>query len=61
MIFVGMMMTHDYSLGQGVKTIILTIIGMALILFVALVFFNLVDDMVRFFYSIYRELLYRRI
>ena len=61
LIFFGMMMTHDYSLGQGIKTMILTIIGMALILFVTLVFFNLVDDMVRFFYSIYRELLYRNI
>ena len=61
LIFFGMMMTHDYSLGEGIKTIILTIVGMALILFVALVFFNLVDDMVRFFYSIYRELLYRKI
>ena len=61
LIFFGMMMTHDYSLGQGIKTMILTIVGMALILFVALVFFNLVDDMVQFFYSIYRELLYRNI
>lgn len=61
LIFFGMMMTHEYSLGQAVKTMFLTIVGMALIIFIGLVLFNLVDDMVRFFYSLYRELLYRSI
>lgn len=61
LLFFGMMMTHEYSLGEGVKTMILTLVGMALILFVCLVLFNLVDDMMSFFYSIYRELLYRKI
>lgn len=61
LIFFGMMMTHDYSLGKAIKTMILTIVGMALIIFIGLVFYNLIDDMMQYFYGLYRELLYRNI
>lgn len=61
LIFLGMMMTHDYLPGKGILTMILTIVGMALLVFIALMVFNLVDDLVNFVYSIYRELLYRRL
>ncbi len=61
LIFFGMMMTHDYLLGKGILTMILTIIGMALIVFIGLMVYNLVDDMVSFIYGLYRELLYRRL
>lgn len=61
LIFFGMMMTHDYMLGEGIKTMILTIIGMALIVFIALMIYNLISDMTGFFYSLYRELLYRQL
>ena len=60
MIF-GMMMTHDYMLGEGMKAVVLTIIGIALIIFLGLMFFNLIDDMVNFGKDIYRELLYRKL
>ncbi len=60
MIF-GMMMTHDYMLGEGMKAVVLTIVGIALIIFLALMFFNLIDDMVNFGRDIYRELLYRKL
>lgn len=61
LIFFGMMMTHDYSLGNAVKTMILTIVGIALIIFIGLVLYNLIDDIISFFYSLYREMLYRNI
>ena len=61
LIFFGMMMTHDYLLGKGILTMLLTIVGMALIVFIGLMVFNLVDDMTSFIYGIYRELLYRRL
>lgn len=61
LIFFGMMMTHDYMLGKGAVTIVLTIVGMALIVFLGLLIFNLVDDMTNFVYSLYRELLYRNL
>lgn len=57
----GMMMTHDYLLGKGIKAVILTIIGIALIIFLALMFINLIDDMVNFGRDIYREMLYRQL
>ena len=34
----GMLMTHDYMLGEGMKSVVLTIIGIALIIFLALMF-----------------------
>lgn len=61
LIFFGMMMTHDYLLGKGILTMILTIIGMALIVFIGLMVYNLVDDMTGFVYGLYRELLYRKL
>lgn len=61
LIFFGMIMTHDYMPGKGIKTMILTIVGMALIVFLGLMIYNLVDDMMRFFYSLYREMLYRNL
>lgn len=57
----GMMMTHDYLLGKGIKAVILTIIGIALIIFLGLMFINLVDDMVNFGRDVYREMLYRQL
>lgn len=57
----GMMMTHDYLLGKGIKAVVLTVIGIALIIFLALMFINLVDDMVNFGKDIYREMLYRQL
>jgi len=59
LLFFGMMMTHDYSLGNGLKTMVLTVVGMALIIFVGLVFTNLFEDIIGYFVDIYRELLYR--
>lgn len=61
LLFFGMMMTHDYSLGTGVKTLVLTVIGMALIIFIGLILTNLIDDIIQYFYGIYREILYRNL
>ena len=57
--FFGMMVTHDYSLGWGILTAILTIIGMLIIIFIILLFVNIVQDVVVFVYNIYKELTFR--
>lgn len=61
LLFFGMIMTHDYSVENGIKTLVLTIIGMALIIFIVLVLTNLVEDMFEYVYGIYREFSYRNL
>ncbi len=59
LIFFGMMVTHDYSLGKNMITSLGTIVGMAFIIFVAVLFSSLVARMVSFVSSIIVELTYR--
>ena len=59
LLFFGMMVTHDYSLGKNFITTIGTIVAMAFIIFVAVLFSSLVARMVSFVSSIFVELSYR--
>lgn len=59
LIFFGMMVTHDYSLLKNVTTTLGTIVAMAFIIFVAVLFTSLVARMVSFISSIIVELTYR--
>ncbi len=59
LIFFGMMVTHDYSLGKNVITSIVSIVGVAFIIFIAGLFSALVAKVFTFFYNIYIELSYR--
>ncbi len=46
---------HEYSLKQMFSTIVLTVIGAAIIIFVVLLFFSLLQELGSFIYSLYRE------
>ncbi len=59
LIFFGTMVTHDYSLGKNVLTFVGTIVGMALIMFVAVLFSTLVAKIVSLITNIVTELQYR--
>lgn len=59
LIFFGMMVTHDYSLVKNLITTLGTIVGMAFIIFVAVLFSSLVARMVSFVSSVVVELTYR--
>ena len=59
LIFFGIMITHGYSFGKNVLTIICTIVGMAFIMFLAILFSSLISKIVSFIYSIYEELNFR--
>ena len=59
LIFFGMMVTHDYSLIKNLTTTLGTIVAMAFIIFVAVLFSSLVARMVSFVSSIFVELSYR--
>ena len=55
LLFFGMLVTHDYSLGKNFLITIFTIVAMAVIMFVAILFSSLVIKMVTFVMSIITE------
>ena len=56
LLFFGMMVTHDYTLGKNVLTSIGTVVGIAFIAFIAGLFSLLINRVFTFFYNIYVEL-----
>ncbi|MBO5203445.1 MAG: YIP1 family protein [Clostridia bacterium] len=59
LIFFGMMITHDYSMGKNVLTSLGTILGMVCIMFIALLFSTLLGKLVSFVTNIVTELQFR--
>lgn len=59
LIFFGMLVTHDYSIGKNILITIFTIVGMAIIIFLAVLFSSLIGKMISFITSIITELSYR--
>jgi hypothetical protein len=56
LLFFGMLVTHDYSLGKNVLITVCTIVAMAVIMFVAILFSSLLVKMVTFVVSIITEI-----
>lgn len=59
LVFVGLMEIHDYGPGKTFIFLIVTVVGACVILFLMLVFFSLLSDVVAFFVSFYREIVFR--
>ena len=59
LIFFGMMVTHDYSMSKNVLTTLGTIVGMAFIMFIAILFTTLLGKVVSFVTNIIDEINYR--
>ena len=55
----GVQVTHDYSLGKNIITIIGSIVGMVFIMFIALLFTTLLGKIVGFVSNIFIEIGYR--
>ena len=58
-LFLGMMVTHDYSMLKNVATTVGTIVGMAFIMFLAILFSSLMAKIVGFISGIIVEINYR--
>ncbi|MBQ4227985.1 MAG: YIP1 family protein [Clostridia bacterium] len=56
MLFVGIKEVHEYEAGKMLLTIFITAVGAAIIIFIFLLFFSLLQELGSFVYSIYREL-----
>ncbi len=59
LLFFGMMTVHDYSLGKNVLTSIGSIVGMAFIMFIGVLFSSLIGKIISFIFNIVLELSYR--
>lgn len=59
LLFFGSLTTHDYSLGKNIIVTILTFIAIGFILFLMMIFFNLIGNMATFFSNIVNEITYR--
>ena len=59
LILCAMMMIHDYGLGGGLLSTLASVAGMAVIMFIILLFFSLISDAVAYFVSIYKEITMR--
>ncbi len=58
LLFIGSMVTHDYSLGKNILMCICTIIGMVFIMFIALLFTTMLTNVLGFITSIVTEISY---
>ena len=56
LLFFGVLVTHDYSIGKNILTILGTILAMAIIIFVIVLFSSLVVKMVSFVISLITEI-----
>ncbi|MCR5770079.1 MAG: YIP1 family protein [Butyrivibrio sp.] len=59
LLFLGTMITHQYSVKKTIATCIITVIGMGIIMFIGLLFFNVIGRMITFVATIYKELRFR--
>ncbi len=59
MIFMGMIVIHEYGVFQTLLTVILTLLATCVILFIALLIFDLTQQIYGFFYSLYKEIVSR--
>lgn len=59
LLFAGIMTIHNYSIGKMLGTIVITLVAMAALLFICLLFFNLFSQLIGFVYSIYKEIALR--
>lgn len=59
LIFTGTMTIHQYSISKTIVTIAITVVAMGILMFIGLLFFNVIQQMLTFVMTIYRELRFR--
>jgi hypothetical protein len=59
LLFVGMLTVHQYSIPKTIATMLLTLVVIGIILFIGLLFFSLLQEILTFFSTIYKELSFR--
>ncbi len=55
----GNMQIHEFSLGKTLIFIFATIVAMAIMIFILLLFFSMISEGISYFVSMYKEIMYR--
>ncbi len=53
------MVTHQYTMKKTILTIICTVVGMGIILFIGLLFFSVIQQIINFLIILYKEIRFR--
>ena len=59
LLFTGTMTVHQYSAGKTVVTMLLTLVVIGIIVFLGVLFFSMVQQMINFVTSVYKEISFR--
>ena len=59
LIVASVMMIHDFLLVKALGLLIFSAVGMLVIIFLLVLFFSLISDGFSYFYSLYKEIIYR--
>jgi hypothetical protein len=59
LLLIGIMTIHNYTIGKTLITVLLTFVAMIIIIFLAALLVDLINQLRGFIYSIYLELLFR--
>jgi hypothetical protein len=59
LIVLGTMVTHQYSMGKTLITILFIFVGMGLMIFIGLLFFSVIQQMISFVATVYNEIILR--
>lgn len=59
LLFAAMLSIHQYTAGKTILSILATALGMGIILFLCVLFFNLIQQLFSFGYNIYNEIIFR--
>lgn len=59
LLITGVMMTHDYSMKRTILTVICILVGMALMLFLGMLLFSILQKIFQYIYAVYIEIAYR--
>lgn len=59
LLIIGTMITHDYSMKKTLLTIVGILISMAVMIFIGLLFSSVIQQIVGFFYVLYKEFAFR--
>ncbi|MFU1796636.1 YIP1 family protein [Paenibacillus azoreducens] len=59
LLFTGTMTVHQYTAGKTIATMLLTLVVMGIIIFLGVLFFSMLQQMINFVGSIYKEISFR--
>ena len=59
LVFFATSVIHEYSIKKTFATVLITLLGMGILMFIGLLFFNVIEQMINFVLTIYKEIRFR--